>query len=122
MTQLVASSSFGLIGTLIYLAVIALEIAGWWMILTKAGRPGWGALIPIYNLYLLCKVAGRPGWWVILFFVPLVNIVITIWVCIDVAMRFRKGAGFGIGLAILGVVFAPILGFGEATYIGTPTA
>ncbi len=115
-----ASSSGGLLVTLIYIAVIVLEIAGWWMILSKAGKPGWGALIPIYNIYLLCKVAGRPGWWVILFFIPIVNFVIAILVCIDVSIKFAKGTGFGIGLALLGVIFAPILGFGSATYRGVP--
>ena len=120
MTHLFASSSFGLIGTLVYLAVIVLEIAGWWMILAKAGRPGWGAIIPFYNIYLYCKVAGRPGWWLILFLIPIVNIVIAFVVFIDVARKFGKGAGFGVGLTLLSFIFAPILGFGDATYIGTP--
>ena len=120
MTHLFASSSFGLIGTLVYLAVIVLEIAGWWMILSKAGRPGWGAIIPFYNIYLYCKVAGRPGWWLILFLIPIVNIVIAFVVFIDVARKFGKGAGFGVGLTLLSFIFAPILGFGDATYIGTP--
>ena len=56
----------------------------------------------------------------ILFFIPIVNFVIAILVCIDVSIKFAKGTGFGIGLALLGVIFAPILGFGSATYRGVP--
>jgi len=117
--HLLLASSAGLtIGWLVYLAVIVLEIAGWWMILSKAGRPGWGAIIPIYNIYLYCKVAGRPGWWLILFLIPLVNIVIAFIVFIDVAKNFGKGTGFGVGLTLLSFIFAPVLGFGDATYSG----
>jgi len=106
------------LGTIIYLAVVILAIAGFWMVFTKADRPGWGAIIPIYSFYLMCKVAGRPGWWWVLLFIPIVNIVIWFIVAIDVAKSFRQGTGFGVGLALLSFVFAPILGFGEATYTG----
>ena len=119
---LFASSGGAFIGFIIYVAIIVLEIAGWWMIFSKAGHPGWGAIIPIYNIYLLCKTAGRPGWWLILFFIPIVNFVIAIIVGIDVAKRFAKGAGFGVGLALLSFIFAPILGFGDATYIPSAPA
>src|SRR5271165_63788 len=84
------------VGVLVYLIIVIIVIAGWWMIFVKAGRPGWGAIIPFYNIYLMCKVARRPGWWLILFLIPLVNIVISLIVAIDVAKQFSKGAGFGV--------------------------
>jgi hypothetical protein len=101
---------------IVWLAVVVLLIASMWKVFTKAGQPGWAAIIPIVNFYFLCKVAGRPGWWVILMFIPLVNFVIWIILCIDVARNFGKGAGFGVGLAFLGFIFFPILAFGDATY------
>jgi len=110
----------GLVVAVIELAVAVLVIAGIWKVFTKAGHPGWAALIPIYNVYILCKIAGRPGWWLILFLIPFVNFIIAIIVCIDVAKNFGKGAGFGIGLAFLGFIFYPILGFGDAQYVGAP--
>ncbi|MEY2538022.1 MAG: hypothetical protein QOG67_1762 [Verrucomicrobiota bacterium] len=113
-----SSTAGGLVGGLIGLIVAVIMIAAMWKIFTKAGEPGWAAIIPIVNIYFLCKVAGRPGWWVILMFIPLVNFIIWIILCIDVAKNFGKGAGFGIGLAFLGVIFFPILGFGSATYQG----
>lgn len=102
--------------SLIYLAILIGIIAGIWKVFTKAGQPGWGVLIPIYNAYLLTKIAGRPGWWLLLLFVPLVNFVVAIILMIDVAKKFGKGPGFGLGLAFLGFIFFPILGFGDATY------
>ena len=105
-------------GGVIGLVVAVLMIAAMWKVFSKAGRPGWAAIIPIVNTYFLCKVAGRPGWWVILMFIPFVNFIIWIIVCIDVVRNFGKGAGFGIGLAFLGFIFYPILGFGSATYQG----
>lgn len=101
---------------LVELALIVLIIAGLWKTFAKAGQPGWAAIIPIYNVYILLKIAARPWWWLLLFLVPLVNIVIAVVVAIDVAKAFGKGAGFGIGLALLGFIFYPILGFGAATY------
>jgi hypothetical protein len=101
-------------------AFAVLIIASLWKVFTKAGEPGWACLIPIYNTYILCKIAGKPGWWVILFLVPIVSIVIAFIVCIAVAERFGKGAGFGVGLALLGFIFFPILAFGDAQYQAAP--
>jgi hypothetical protein len=101
---------------IVWLAVIIFEIAAMWKVFVKAGQPGWGAIIPFYNVYLLLKVAGRPGWWLILYFIPIVNIIIDIIVAIDVARNFGKGTGFGLGLFFLSFIFFPILGFGSATY------
>ena len=64
-----------MIGAIIYLAVLILVIAGMWRIFEKAGQPGWGAIIPIYNLYLLTVIAQKPGWWTVMFFIPLAHIV-----------------------------------------------
>ena len=100
------------------LLIALLVIVAMWKVFTKAGRPGWAAIIPIYNMYVWCKIVGRPGWWVILMLIPLVNIIIGIIVCIDLAKSFGKGAGFGIGIALLGIIFLPILGFGSAQYQG----
>lgn len=115
-----AAAGFGLIGFIIWLAIIVLIIAAMWKVFTKAGQPGWGVLIPIYNVYLLCKVAGKPGWWLLLMFIPLVNIIIAIMVALGVAENFGKGGGFAVGLFLLPFVFYPILGFGDATYGSKP--
>jgi hypothetical protein len=96
------------------LGVIA--AVGLWKVYEKAGQPGWAALIPFYNVYILLKIAGRPGWWLLFLFVPLANMVVAFIVAIDVAKAFGKGAAFGCGLAVLAFIFYPILGLGDATY------
>jgi len=98
------------------LIIALLLIVAMWKVFTKAGQPGWASIIPIYNLYIWCKIVGRPGWWILLMLIPFVNIIVGIILCIDMAKSFGKGAGFGIGLALLGVIFIPILGFGSAQY------
>jgi len=100
------------------LLIALLLIVAMWKVFTKAGQPGWASIIPIYNLYIWCKIVGRPGWWILLMLIPFVNIIVGIILCIDMAKSFGNGAGFGIGLALLGVIFIPILGFGSAQYQG----
>ena len=101
-----------------YLAFTILMIAAWWKIFTKAGQPGWACIIPIYNLYVWCKIVGRPWWWILLMLIPFVNFIILIILIIDLANSFGKGVGFGIGWLLLAVIFFPILGFGSAQYQG----
>jgi Family of unknown function (DUF5684) len=101
-----------------YALFVLLMIASMWKVFAKAGEPGWAAIVPIYNIIVWCKIVGRPAWWIILLFIPCVNFVILIMLCIDLAKSFGKDAGFGIGLVLLGIVFFPMLGFGSAQYVG----
>jgi uncharacterized protein DUF5684 len=92
--------------------------ASLWRVFTKAGQPGWAAIVPIYNFIVLLKIVGRPLWWILLFLVPIVNIIVLFVIYIDLAKSFGKSAGFGVGLALLGFIFLPILAWGSATYRG----
>src|SRR5258707_8510753 len=103
------------------LLIALLLIVAMWKVFTKAGQPGWASIIPIYNLYVWCKIVGRPWWWILLMLIPFVNLIIAIILLIDLAKSFGKGVGFGIGLLLLPFIFFPILGFGSAQYQG-PTA
>lgn len=103
---------------LIYLVIIIVVIAGFWKMFTKAGQPGWAAIIPIYNSYIMCKIAGRPGWWVILLLIPYLNLIFWIILMVDLAKSFGKGIGFAVGMILLSFIFIPILGFGDAEYQG----
>ena len=110
------------VSTIIGLLIALFLIVAMWKVFTKAGQPGWASIIPIYNLYIWCKIVGRPWWWILLMLIPFVNFIILIILCIDTAKSFGKGAGFGIGLALLGIIFWPILGFGSAQYQGPAAA
>lgn len=117
-----AALVIGCVFNLIMLAVAIVMIAGAWKMFAKAGQPGWGCIVPIYNGYLLCKIAGRPGWWLILLILFPISIIFGIIVSIDIAKSFGKDVGFGIGIAFLGFIFIPILGFGDAQYQGPAAA
>ena len=111
-------TGFSPLAGVIEFAIAILYIVGMWKVFVKAGEPGWASIIPIYNVYVLCKIAGKPGWWVLLMLIPFVNVIIAILVMIALAQNFGKGAGFALGLVFLGVIFFPILGFGDARYQG----
>jgi len=101
---------------IVYVALIAVVIAGMWAMFEKAGKPGWASIIPFYNTIVLLEIVGKPIWWFLLMLVPFVNIVIAIIVMIDLSKAFGKDIGYAIGLILLPFVFIPILGFGDARY------
>jgi len=102
--------------TILWAAVLLLVIVGMWKVFTKAGEPGWAAIVPIYNFIVLLKVAGKPAWWFLLMLIPVVNFVVLIIMDISLAKNFGKGTGFALGLVFLAPIFIPILGFGSAKY------
>ncbi|MCD4791654.1 MAG: DUF5684 domain-containing protein [Bacteroidales bacterium] len=108
----------GVVGIILYLAIMVFMIASVWKVFTKAGKPGWAVLIPIYNFIVLIEIVGKPTWWVILLFVPFVNYVILIWITNLLSKSFGKDVGFTLGLLFLGIIFFPVLGFGSAEYKG----
>lgn len=101
---------------LVWLVLVVLTIAGLWKIFTKAGKPGWAAIIPIYNLIVILEIAGKPIWWIILFLLPCVNIIMAILTYMGVAKNFGKHEAYGIGMAFLPFIFFPLLGFSDAKY------
>lgn len=100
----------------VQLAVAVVVLAGFWKVFTKAGQPGWACIVPIYNIYVMTQIAGKPAWWIVLFFIPIANLIAAILIFVAIAQKFGKGAGFGVGMALLGFIFIPILGFGDAQY------
>ena len=113
--------AFAIVGLLFFivpLLIALITIAGMWKVFTKAGQPGWAAIIPIYNVYILvAEVAGRDILWVVLSIIIPIAIVVPL---IDVAKAFGKGTGYGVGLWLFSFVFFPLLGFGDAQYQGPP--
>jgi hypothetical protein len=102
----------------VMIGVIVFAIACYWKIFTKAGKPGWAAIVPFYNAIVALEIAGRPWWWLLMFCIPFVNIVFGIIFVIDLAKSFGKGGGFAAGLILLTIVFLPMLAFGSAQYQG----
>lgn len=102
---------------ILFIVLVVPVVLGMWKIFTKAGKPGWAAIVPIYNLIILAEIVGKPVWWAILMLVPCVGVVMNFLLCIELAKRFGKDSGFGILLALFAPIMFPILGFGQAQYI-----
>lgn len=107
-----------IIGIIFYVGILVLMLASGWKIYEKAGQPGWTSLIPIYNIIVLLKIVNKPVWWIVLLLIPIVNIVVAIMVYHALSTSFGKGAGYTVGLLLLGIVFYPMLAFGDAQYVG----
>lgn len=118
----VAPAVGGTLVLLIQLAIVAAVLVGAWKVFEKAGKPGWAAIIPIYNAIVLLEIVGRPIWWIILLLIPCVNIIISLIISIDLAKSFGKSEVFGVGLWLLGFIFIPMLGFGSDRYVGPSAA
>jgi hypothetical protein len=90
-----------------------------WKVFTKAGRPGWESLVPIYNTWILiteiCKLEAK---WFIFSLIPFLNIIAAWVICQELAKKFGKSETFGIGLFFLTPIFLAILAFGDARYQG----
>src|ERR1700739_4277017 len=110
--------SLGLVPILIIIAIVVFIYAAMWRIFTKAGKPGWAAIIPIYNAIVLLEIVGKPTWWFLLFLVPCVNYVFIIWTVNLLSKSFGKSEGVTVGLILLGIIFFPILAWGDAVYLG----
>ncbi len=109
----VGGSLFSLLCSLVIAVVV---IAAQWKVFTKAGKPGWAAIIPIYNIIVLLDIVQKPWWWIFLFIIPFVNFVVLILIMLELAKAFGKGTGFALGLIFLSPIFMLILGFGDAQY------
>lgn len=120
-----------LIGLLLGAVLIILTTLGWWKTFRKAGRPGWTAIIPVYNTWVLFEISGKPGWWALLgsvsaIFISLIlplyvglilPLVLYIVASFELTRRFGKGIVFTIfGLILFPIIGFLILGFGKAAY------
>ena len=102
----------------VVLALVIILIAARWKIFTKANQPGWASLIPIYNTLIFLRIIGKPWWWILLFCIPLVNIVFIVLALDLLSKNFGKPVWFTVGLFLLPFIFELILAFGDAKYIG----
>jgi hypothetical protein len=92
-------------------------LIGWMLIFLKAGQSWWAALIPGYNIYVLVVGVARLSiLWFVLVLIPGVQIIAAILVNVEVARRFGRTEAFGLGLALLGFIFYPILALGSSEY------
>jgi len=63
---------------------------GTWKLYLKAGRRPWEAFVPIYNGIVLMKIINRPWWWILLMFLPIINLIMLPVVWVETARSFGK--------------------------------
>ena len=96
-----------------------LTIIALWPVFVKGGYPGWGAIIPIYNVYVLTKLAGYHGATILLYLIPIFNIIWGIVISLGLAKAFGKGGAFGFFMLwLLSLIGYFILGYGRAQFVG----
>lgn len=77
---------------LFFLVVQIIHFLGTWRLYKKAGRQPWEAAIPVYNAVILMKIINRPWWWVILLFVPIVNLIMIPVVWVETIRSFGRNS------------------------------
>lgn len=112
------SPSIGIFGGLTYFAFVVLLVYSLWRIFEKAGKPGWAALIPIYNLIIWLEIIGKPPIWILWLLIPCTFPIFYIWSTNLLAKSYGKSVGFTIGLLLLPYIFFPLLAFTDARYLG----
>ena len=73
---------------LFFIAIQVIHFLGTWKLYVKAGRKAWEAIIPIYNGIVLMQIINRPKWWVLLLFVPVVNLLMFLVIWIETIRTF----------------------------------
>ena len=106
-------AGIGIAYVVIMLAISVLMIVSYWKMFVKAGKPGWAAIVPIYNVIVMCEIAEKPWWWVLLLCVPIANICVIFVVYNGIAKKFGKGTGYTVGMILLPIIFIPMLAFGK---------
>lgn len=103
----------------ICIAAAVVSLIGQWKVFKKMHHKGWEALIGGHNIYVILEASGLNPVLFFLSFIPIVGqLILLFWSTNALAKSFGKGTGYGIGLALLGVIFFPMLGFGNAKYLG----
>lgn len=87
---------------IIFILIIqVIHFLGTWKLYIKAGRKAWEAAIPIYNGVVLMKIINRPWWWVLLLFIPIINLLMIPVVWVETIRSFGKNTLLDTWLVIL---------------------
>lgn len=109
----------------VYILFVVVLFVALWKVFSKAGKPGWAALVPFYNAWVLAEIAGKPGWWglgiilvnLVPFVGPAISLVVSLLISLEIAKKFGKSPVFGVvGLWLFSLIGYLILAFGDAKY------
>lgn len=104
--------------TVFWLIVSVILIVANWKLFTKAGKPGWAILIPIYNIIVVLQIIDKPLWWIIMLFIPIVNIVFCVMIIYHFCLKFGQPGWHVVPAILVGFIYYPYLAFSNASYQG----
>ncbi|RZJ63765.1 MAG: signal peptidase I [Flavobacterium sp.] len=104
-----------------FLILQVIHFLGTWKLYQKAGRKPWEAAVPIYNAVVLMRIINRPRWWVLLLFIPIVNLIMFPVVWVETLRSFGKNSTTDtiLGVVTLGFYIYYINYAVDVTYIGS---
>ena len=102
----------------LWIAVSIVLIIANWIIFTKAGKPGWAIIIPIYNVIVMLQIVKKPIWWIFMLFIPVANVVFMIMIIYNLVLKFGQPGWHVILALFIGVIYYPYLAFSKASYTG----
>ncbi len=95
-----------LIQWLLFMLILqVVHFLGTWKLYIKAGRKPWEAIIPVYNAVVLMQIINRPKWWVILLFIPIINLLMFPIIWVETIRSFGKNSSKDTWLVILSLGF-----------------
>ena len=90
---------------LFFLVIQVIHFLGTWKLYVKAGKKAWQAAIPIYNAVILMQIINRPKWWVILLFIPIINLLMFPIIWVETIRSFGKNSNMDTFLVIVTLGF-----------------
>ena len=113
-----AAGMMAALGVIFIIAAIVglIIIIAFWKIFSKAGKPGWASIIPIYSSIVLLEIVGKPIWWIILLLIPGINLIMMIIILHRLSVSFGKDIGMTLLMLFLPFIGFPVLAFGDAKY------
>jgi len=86
---------------LFFFALQGVHFLGTWKLYKAAGFQAWQAAVPIYNAFILMKIIKRPAWWVILLFIPTINLILFGVIWVETLRSFGKNSAKDTALVLL---------------------
>ncbi|MDO6855160.1 signal peptidase I [Cellulophaga lytica] len=91
---------------IIFILIIqVIHFLGTWKLYVKAGRKAWEAAVPVYNAIVLMQIIRRPKWWVILLFIPIINLLMFPVIWVETIRSYGKNSLVDTWLVILTLGF-----------------
>lgn len=105
---------------ILVITILIIYTMALWKIFTKAGKPGWAAVVPVYNAVVYFQICGLNPWLLLLFLVPYLNVVaISIILSIsyvNLTRAFKRDIYYMFGLMFFNILFLAIFAFGNDRY------